>query len=322
MSPPTRLKSLTKDPEADRALASGPSLLRSQSSSFKHWNKCSIGQRSAFSRRSSAIGFDFVVSHSASEPKISCWDVEPRRGAHEFAIACHERTNEFVTQFDDDQRQNVVRAVFDGYYKNIHPKQLVFDTNRIWCAKMDALVRLFPKSKVVVCVRDLAWIINSFERQYRKSPFLMSRMYSAETALTVYTRTASLSSPNGTVGMPWDATQEAFYGNHSDRLIVIDYEALAREPKRTMSSLYAALGHRYFEHDFENVSYEEGGEFDENLGIPGLHLITGKVQFIDRPTVLPPDVFGRLAIEAFGRALSPTRARFALFFPYRLRKKN
>lgn len=206
---------------------------------------------------------------------------------------------EFVTLFDDEQRQNVLRAVFDGYYRSIHPTQLVFDTNRHWCARMDALVQLFPKAKVIVCVRDLAWIMDSFERQFRKHPLLMSRMYSAETAATVYTRTANLSASLGTVGLPWDATQEAFYGSHSDRLIVIDYEALAREPERAMNFIYNTLGIPYFNHDFDNVTYEEGGEFDEHIGTPGLHLITGKVQFIDRPTVLPPDVFGRFSNRNF-----------------------
>jgi sulfotransferase len=221
---------------------------------------------------------------------------------------------EFAPLFDDEQRQNVLRAVFHGYYQNIHPIKLVFDTNRLWCTRMDALVQLFPKAKVLVCVRDLPWIIDSFERQYRKNPFLMSKMYSADTALTVYTRTGALSAPTGTVGLPWDATQEAFYGNHSDRLIVIDYEALAREPERTMRFLYQALDISYFEHDFENVTYEEGGEFDENLGIPGLHLVTGKVQFVDRPTVLPPDVFSRYSNRNFWRnpKSNPRKVRIVL----------
>lgn len=206
---------------------------------------------------------------------------------------------EWVTLFDDEQRQNVLRAVFEGYYRNIHPTKLVFDTNRLWCSKMDALVRLFPTAKFIVCVRDLAWIMDSFERQFRKHPLLMSQMYSAETAATVYTRAASLSTSHGTVGLPWDATQEAFYGNHSDRLIVIDYEALARDPEHATNFIYEALGVPSFKHDFDNVTYEEGGEFDERIGTPGLHLITGKVQFVDRPTILPPDVFGRYSNRNF-----------------------
>ena len=67
-----------------------------------------------------------------------------------------------------------------------------------------------------------------------------------------------------------------------------------------MSFLYDALGFPHFKHDFENVTYEEGGEFDENLGIPGLHLITGKVQFIDRPMFSRPMFLGALAIGISG----------------------
>jgi sulfotransferase len=53
--------------------------------------------------------------------------------------------------------------------------------------------------------------------------------------------------------------------------------------------IYDALGLPRFDDDFENVVYEDGGEFDARLGVPGLHLVRGKVKFVDRPTVLPPD---------------------------------
>jgi len=208
---------------------------------------------------------------------------------------------EWADLIDDEQRRNISHALFAGYYQKIHPRQLVFDTNRLWCARMDALAQLFPDSRVIVCVRDLAWIMDSFERLYRKNPLLTSRIYSAETAVTVYTRTSALSSPTGTVGLPWDAVQEAFYGDHSGRLLVIDYEALAREPQRTMEFIYDSLALPRFEHDFENVVYEDGGEFDTRLGVPGLHLVRGKVKFVDRPTVLPPDVFQRFGNRAFWR---------------------
>jgi sulfotransferase len=209
--------------------------------------------------------------------------------------------SEWADLVDDEQRANMSRALFGGYYQKIHPTKLVFDTNRLWCARMDAVAQLFPDAKVIVCVRDLPWIMDSFERLYRKNPLLTSRMYSPDTSPTVYTRTSSLSSPTGTVGMPWDAVQEAFYGDHAHRLIVFDYEALAREPQRTMSELYDFLGLADFAHDFDNVAYEDGGEFDARLGVPGLHLVKGAVRFVDRPTVLPPDVFQRFSNRAFWR---------------------
>lgn len=221
---------------------------------------------------------------------------------------------EWSDLINDEQRRNISRAVFYGYYHGIHSKQLVFDTNRLWCARMDALAQLFPQSRVIVCVRDLAWIMDSFERLYRKNPLLTSRIYAPDSSATVYTRTSFLSSPTGTVGMPWDAVQEAFYGDHADRLIMIDYEALARGPKRALEFIYDSLKLPWFEHDFEHVVYEDGGEFDTRLGVPGLHLVSGKVKFVDRPTVLPPDVFQRFNNRGFWRnpKANPRKVRILL----------
>jgi sulfotransferase len=222
--------------------------------------------------------------------------------------------SEWVDLFDDEQRENVLRAAFHAYYQKISATKLVFDTNRLWCAKMEALARLFPNARVIVCVRELAWVVDSFERLVRKNPFLMSRMYSSESATTVYTRTSHITGATGVVGMAWDAIHEAFYGDHSGRLVVIDYEALAREPKRTMEFIYDAIALPYFDHDFENVTYQESGEFDVRVGIPGLHLVTGKVHFVDRPTVLPPDVFQRFANRNFWRnpRSNPRKVRILL----------
>ena len=100
---------------------------------------------------------------------------------------------EWADLIDGEQRQNISHAVFRGYYQNIHPRQLVFDTNRLWCARMDALAQLFPQARVIVCVRDLAWIMDSFERLYRKNALLPSRIYAPDAAATVYT-SSSLSS--------------------------------------------------------------------------------------------------------------------------------
>jgi sulfotransferase len=118
---------------------------------------------------------------------------------------------------------------------------------------------------------------------------------------TVYTRVGALSSGNGVVGFAWNSVQEAFYGEHADRLIVVEYEALAREPQRTMENLYQAIGLPAFAHDFENVVYDEGGEVDARLGVPGLHAVKREVSFVERPTILPPDLFQRFVGRNFWR---------------------
>ena len=124
----------------------------------------------------------------------------------------------------------------------IHPEKLVFDTNRLWCSRMAALASLFPDSKVIACVRDPIWVINSFERLIRKNALMVSRMFPGDANATVFTRVDHLTSKLGTVGFAWNAVQEAFYGEHArGRLILVDYEALTREPERTVSRLYELL---------------------------------------------------------------------------------
>ncbi len=209
--------------------------------------------------------------------------------------------SEFAPLITNSQRRNILSSLLDGYYKEIHGEKIVIDTNRIWCSKLSLIADLFPDAKVIVCVRDLVWIMDSFERVLRKNALGVSKMFRPRDALTVYTRVSSLASPGGTVGFPWNATQDAFYGEHAHRLIVVDYEALAREPKRTMDILYEKLGFSAFEHDFDNVVYSGGDEFDSALGVPGLHTVGKKVGYSERPTILPPELFERFSGRNFWR---------------------
>ena len=208
---------------------------------------------------------------------------------------------EFSSMLDDGNRRDILQAVFEGYFKHIHGERTIIDTNRGWCAKMPLIAALYPEAKVIVCVRDLVWIMDSFERVLRKNALGQSKMFDARDGMTTHTRVNSLASPGGTVGFPWNATQEAFYGEFSDKLIVVDYEALCREPQRTLQRLYAKLGLEPFEHDFENVVYGEGDTFDANMGMPGLHTVGRKVRYSERPTILPPELFERFSGRNFWR---------------------
>jgi sulfotransferase len=73
---------------------------------------------------------------------------------------------------------------------------------------------------------------------------------------------------------------------------------LVREPKATLKRLYNFLGEEAFTHDFDNVEYE-AANFDLALGTPNLHTVRRKVEWIERKTVLPPELFQRFVNDAF-----------------------
>nr|WP_324258969.1 sulfotransferase [Cellvibrio fontiphilus] len=191
--------------------------------------------------------------------------------------------------FDDDKRKVLCSALFNAYYSD-KSEPVIFDTNRQWTARMHQLVELFDNFKMICCVRNPAWIMDSFETIYRKNPFDYSRMFSAASRGTVYSRCDSLINGGGTVGSAWTALKEAYYGEFSDRLLLVDYDLLTQHPARTIELIYRFIGEPLFDHDFNNVSYEES-EFDQKLGVKGLHTVKKKVEFKSRRSILPPDLF-------------------------------
>jgi sulfotransferase len=201
--------------------------------------------------------------------------------------------NETAIFLDEERRRRVLTAVVEAYYGDDDSREVVFDTNRTWCARLPILSELFPEAKVICTVRNVAWIMDSFERLVRRNAFEPSNLFaSADERASVYSRTEALALRNRVVGSAYAALKEAYYGEHSARLLLVDYDILARKPDACLKLIYRFLDEPWFAHSFDAVEYDEP-EFDQRLGAPGLHKVSGPVRHTARATVLPPDLFGR-----------------------------
>lgn len=199
--------------------------------------------------------------------------------------------NEFSVFITPEQKRALTLAIFSTFYESQADKEVIFDTNRLWCSKLSLIHELFPGSKVICCVRNVAWIMDSIERLIRKNAFDVSRMFNnAGERSTVYTRTEALSQGQRLVGFAYNALKEAFYSEYSASLLLVDYDLLTQAPDKTISLIYQFLEEKPFEHDFANVEYE-ASEFDNRLNTKGLHQVRPKVEFQPRLTILPPDLF-------------------------------
>jgi len=215
--------------------------------------------------------------------------------------------SEFYPFFNEDKRKRLISSMFSAYYYEQNQKSVIFDTNRMWTARLHQLAELFDDFKMICCVRNPAWVADSFEKIYRKNPFDYSRMFNAQNRQTVYSRSESLIQASGVIGAPWTALKEAFYGEHSERLLLVDYDLLTQYPEKTMSLIYQFLGLDNFTHDFTNVEYQ-ANEFDQQLGITGLHQVRREVRFTPRRTILPPDLFQKYSDMAFWQDTAGTAA--------------
>lgn len=206
------------------------------------------------------------------------------------------------------QKRAIVQGIFTGYYQPRADKEIIFDTNRRWCSKLPIIKDLFPDAKVICCVRNIAWIADSIERLIRQNTFDASRLWGtpAERS-TVYSRTEALINSDRLIGFSYNALKEAFYSENSEILLLVDYEILTQNPGQVMKEIYEFLGEDFFEHDFENVEYDEP-EFDKNLNTPGLHKVRSKVEYKPRTTILPPDLFEQFSNMSFWLQPSQSKA--------------
>jgi sulfotransferase len=240
-------------------------------------------------------------------PRFHAGMSSPIAGLFDGIIAQVSAGSELATMVSQAQRKRLLRGLFESYYGE-YEQQVIFDTNRAWTAKLSALMSVFPEAKVICLVRDVAWIMDSMERQFRNNPFEYTRLFNNPgERSTVYTRVEALAGANRLVGFPWHALREGCYSDYADRLVIVDYDLLTHRPREVFKLLYEFLGEEWYEHDFTSVDYD-APEFDQQLGMDGLHRVHKTVEPRPRETILPPDLFQRYANMAFWRDLPNSKA--------------
>lgn len=207
--------------------------------------------------------------------------------------------SEFGPVITQPQRRRLLSGLFDSYYADEPGKPVVFDTNRLWCARLPALLDLFPQAKVIACVRNVAWVMDSIERLYRANPFENTKLFADDAERnTVYSRVDTLAQRNRLVGFAWAALKDAYYGEHAKSLLLIEYDLLAQAPEQVLRLVYDFIGEPWYAHHFDRIAYD-APVFDQALGLAGLHKVRPKVQAEARRTVLPPDLFAQYAALSF-----------------------
>ncbi len=210
-------------------------------------------------------------------------------------MSMNNETSIFIT---DAQREALIRGVFSTFYADMPAGHVVFDSNRLWCSRMSLIASLFPNAKVICCVRDVPEIFDSIERLIQRNVFQPSGIFGFDTAGTLYSRIDGLGGGGGMVGHAWNATREAFCGEHSDRLLGLTYDTLTSDPGKAIGTIYDFIGEKPFQHDFDNIEFD-ADEFDRRIGTPGLHRVKRRVHREPRKSVLPPDLINKYANDSF-----------------------
>lgn len=243
-------------------------------------------------------GSTLLAALLRQNPRFHAHMSSPLAGMVDAMLGEMSDRNELAVFITDEQRRRVLRGLFSSYYGAGFAADVIFDTSRRWCAKLPVLHELFPDFKIIACVRQVSWIVDSLERAMQRNVLRPSFMVNFQTGSTIYNRVEAVTFGEGIVGHSYNALKEAFYGEHAQHLMLLQYETLVRDPAMAMAAVYDFIGETPFKHDFDNA-YFDVTEFDERTGMPGLHAVGRKVTAPERATVLPPDIFRRFENEAF-----------------------
>ena len=103
---------------------------------------------------------------------------------------------------------------------------------RITYLKTELLKKLYPQTKIICCVRDLLWILDSFERISIKNTLWNASLTDYEANQTVTTRCDAMMDvkKEGQVIKTWYFLEEGLLLN-PDMIMLMEYEDLCKNPE-------------------------------------------------------------------------------------------
>lgn len=253
-------------------------------STKKHFNFISGLPRSGSTLLSGILQQNPKFSTSISDPLCGCVTsvINTISESEAKAIIKNEKIDDILYDF------------FYSYYKECKNK-IVFNTNRQWTNHTHLLKKLFPDFKMIVCVRDIPWIIDSVERLHRKNIYAVTPMVGSKTR-DVYERAHYMmgnhtnNQSKGFIIEPLFGVKNAIACDEQENLLFLEYDALARFPNVVMKRVYDFLEQPYFAHDFRNVIVDHS-EYDKALNCEGLHTVGRQVEYKERESIIPHDLW-------------------------------
>lgn len=156
-----------------------------------------------------------------------------------------------------DAKVGVLKSILQGYYSNID-KSIIVDENLKWIPLIPQVEDVLNhKVKIIVCVRNPAEILTSFERFRKENPLLLTEAdLTLKESSNIVSRAYYYSSPEGLLGLAHQNLKDAITMGYLDRFLFIDYNRFCNSPKSQTKRIYEFLELSHFDHNFEHIDRE------------------------------------------------------------------
>ncbi len=245
-------------------------------------------------------GSTLLSSILRQNPKYTTSISDPLHGYVKSVVQITNTAAGMEAMVDVDRRVRIMRGLFDNFYHD--GNQVCFNTNRSWSSDTPLLRELYPDFKMIVCIRDVQWILDSFEQLNVKNPHTIKPLYHHQDLANVYDRSHMLmgNMPNfaGYVAGPLANVRHSMFCAERDHIMYVEYDHLVKHTDAVIKQIYKFLDEPYYQHDYDNVE-DSFDEFDAQAKITGLHTVRRKISWIDRRSILPDDLWRQYEQSTF-----------------------
>jgi sulfotransferase len=201
---------------------------------------------------------------------------------------------------NDESKKGVLNGILEGYYSHIN-KSIIFDKDRGWVPLIGQIEAVLQKQvKMIICVRNPAEILTSFERMRKENPlfFLNVDAYLREGS-NIASRAYYYAGPDGALGLSHRNLKDAIVMGYLDRFLFVDYNRFCNSPKSQTKRIYDFFELPHFQHEFSKIEQTENYN-DLAAGLPNLHKIKSS---LEKTTVNCVEYLGLDVYEQYNREI-------------------
>jgi sulfotransferase len=193
-----------------------------------------------------------------------------RKNIHSYQLPHEDITKCFL---------NFCRSGVDAWIETLRKEDTIFlDKSRGWISDLDFTFKVFPDQKIIINIRDLRSVLNSFEKIHSDSLFENKHSYykDIENDLQRQRLDGILQLPM--IKEPLTTLRELIEipKKYKDKILITRHEDLIEDPQYFMQTLYDFIELPYFEHDFDDIKQER--YYNDNPYMPyGKHKISNKL---------------------------------------------
>jgi hypothetical protein len=167
---------------------------------------------------------------------------------------------------DVDDKKRALKGLIEGYLSKTD-KTIVFDNNIRWLTMLPQLEAILEKEvKTLVCVRNPAEIITSFERSRKVNPLEVSDIdYGSKGMSSIAARAYYYAGPDGVLGKTYQQIKDSVTSGYLDKMLFVDYGLYCNSPKSQTKRIYEFFELEKFDHDFNNIPNLSRKQLDKTV---------------------------------------------------------